>query len=96
MKINIHKADSRGLADHGWLVSRHTFSFASYYDPERMGFGALRVINDDRVMPSQGFSTHPHENMEIISIPLQGTLRHQDSMGNLLVIDAGEVPTIPT
>ena len=96
MKINIHKADSRGLADHGWLVSRHTFSFASYYDPERMGFGALRVINDDIVMPSQGFSTHPHENMEIISIPLQGTLRHQDSMGNLLVIDAGEVPTIPT
>ena len=96
MKINIHKADSRGLADHGWLVSRHTFSFASYYDPERMGFGALRVINDDRVMPSQGFSTHPHENMEIISIPLQGTLRHQDSMGNLHVIEAGEVPTIPT
>ncbi len=96
MKINIHKADSRGLADHGWLVSRHTFSFASYYDPERMGFGALRVINDDRVMPSQGFSTHPHENMEIISIPLQGTLRHKDSMGNLHVIEAGEVPTIPT
>jgi redox-sensitive bicupin YhaK (pirin superfamily) len=91
MKINIHKADSRGLADHGWLVSRHTFSFASYYDPERMGFGALRVINDDIVMPSQGFSTHPHENMEIISIPLQGTLRHKDSMGNLHVIEAGEV-----
>jgi redox-sensitive bicupin YhaK (pirin superfamily) len=96
MKINIHKADSRGLADHGWLVSRHTFSFASYYDPERMGFGALRVINDDIVMPSQGFSTHPHENMEIISIPLQGTLRHKDSMGNLHVIEAGEVQTIPT
>ena len=91
MKINIHKADSRGLADHGWLVSRHTFSFASYYDPERMGFGALRVINDDIVKPSKGFSTHPHENMEIVSIPLQGTLRHQDSMGNLHVIEAGEV-----
>lgn len=91
MQINIHKADSRGLADHGWLISRHTFSFASYYDPERMKFGALRVINDDIVKPSKGFATHPHENMEIISIPLKGTLRHQDSMGNLHVIEAGEV-----
>ena len=87
----LHKADSRGRADHGWLLSRHTFSFASYYDPERMGFGLLRVINDDIVQPGMGFGRHPHENMEIISIPLAGALRHQDSMGNEDVIRAGEV-----
>lgn len=87
----IHKADSRGLADHGWLVSRHTFSFADYHNPERMQFGLLRVINDDIVNPSMGFGTHPHENMEIISIPLAGSLRHQDSMGNKHIITTGEV-----
>jgi quercetin 2,3-dioxygenase len=87
----LHKADSRGLADHGWLVSRHTFSFANYHNPERMNFGLLRVINDDIVKPGMGFGTHPHENMEIVSIPLAGSLRHQDSMGNKHIITAGEV-----
>lgn len=87
----LHKAESRGLADYGWLVSRHTFSFANYYNPQRMNFGLLRVINDDIVKPSVGFPTHPHENMEIVSIPLAGSLRHQDSMGNKHVITAGEV-----
>jgi redox-sensitive bicupin YhaK (pirin superfamily) len=87
----LHKADSRGLADHGWLLSRHTFSFANYHNPERMHFGLLRVINDDIVQPSRGFGTHPHENMEIVSIPLSGSLRHQDSMGNQHIISAGEV-----
>jgi redox-sensitive bicupin YhaK (pirin superfamily) len=85
----LHKADSRGLADHGWLLSRHTFSFANYHNPERMHFGLLRVINDDIVQPSRGFGTHPHENMEIVSIPLSGSLRHQDSMGNQHIISAG-------
>jgi quercetin 2,3-dioxygenase len=84
-------ADSRGAARHGWLYSRHTFSFADYYNPERMGFGLLRVINDDIVLPSAGFATHPHRNMEIISIPLAGSLKHQDSMGNKHVIKAGEI-----
>lgn len=87
----LHEADSRGLADHGWLVSRHTFSFANYYNPQRMNFGLLRVINDDIVKPAMGFPTHPHENMEIVSIPLSGSLRHQDSMGNKHIITAGEV-----
>jgi quercetin 2,3-dioxygenase len=86
-----HQADSRGRADHGWLLSRHTFSFANYHDPERVRFGLLRVINDDIVKPSMGFGTHPHENMEIVSIPLTGSLRHQDSMGNRHIITAGEV-----
>lgn len=87
----LHKNDTRGLADRGWLISRHTFSFASYYNPERVNFGLLRVINDDIVQPSMGFATHPHENMEIVSIPLVGSLRHQDSMGNKHIISAGEV-----
>ena len=86
-----HENQSRGLADHGWLKSRHTFSFADYYNPERMNFGLLRVLNDDIVTPSMGFGTHPHENMEIISIPLSGSLRHQDSMGNKHIISTGEV-----
>lgn len=86
-----HPADSRGLADHGWLLSRHTFSFANYHDPERTHFGLLRVINDDIVKPARGFGTHPHENMEIVSIPLAGSLRHKDSMGNQHIISAGEV-----
>jgi hypothetical protein len=91
MKTTLHRADTRGQADHGWLLSRHTFSFAQYRDPERMGFGLLRVINDDVVQSGKGFGTHPHENMEIVSIPLTGELRHQDSMGNTQHITAGEV-----
>lgn len=91
MLINIHKADTRGVANHGWLDSKHTYSFSSYHNPDRMGFGKLLVINDDIVEPSMGFATHPHENMEIISIPLDGSLRHEDSMGNRHVIETGEV-----
>jgi hypothetical protein len=87
----LHKADSRGEANHGWLYSRHTFSFAQYYDPERMHFGVLRVLNDDRVAGGMGFGTHPHENMEIISIPLEGDLEHKDSMGNTTVIRHGDI-----
>jgi len=87
----LHKADTRGVAEHGWLNSHHTFSFADYRDPDRMGFGLLRVINDDVVQPSMGFGTHPHNNMEIVSIPLTGKLRHQDSMGNIQHIKSGEV-----
>ena len=87
----LHRADSRGLADHGWLRSRHTFSFAGYHDPKRMGFGRLRVINDDVVAPGGGFGTHPHDNMEIVSVPLTGALRHRDSMGNTHIIRHGEV-----
>jgi len=91
MKNVLHKADSRGLANHGWLKSNHTFSFANYYNPERMSFGALRVLNDDYVAAGKGFGRHPHDNMEIISIPLSGDLRHQDSMGNTTVIRQGDV-----
>lgn len=87
----LHKADTRGDADHGWLHSRHTFSFANYYDPSRMHFGALRVLNDDYVAPGMGFGTHPHDNMEIISIPLEGDLQHKDSMGNVAVIRHGDI-----
>lgn len=86
-----HPSDSRGLANHGWLKSRHTFSFADYYNPDRMGFGALRVINDDSVDAGMGFGTHPHRDMEIISIPLEGTLKHRDSEGNAAEIRKGEV-----
>ncbi|MBK6966113.1 MAG: pirin family protein [Bacteroidales bacterium] len=87
----LHKAESRGLANHGWLISRHTFSFANYYNPERMRFGVLRVLNDDVVEAGEGFGTHPHDNMEIISIPLEGDLEHKDSMGNVAVIKKGDV-----
>ena len=90
MKL-LDRSATRGKAEHGWLHSRHTFSFADYHNPERMGFGLLRVLNDDVVAASMGFSTHPHKNMEIISIPLSGSLRHEDSMGNKHVITAGEI-----
>ena len=91
MKKIVHRAESRGYADHEWLHSYHTFSFANYYNPERMNFGKLRVLNDDVVEAGQGFGTHPHDNMEIISIPLSGSLRHRDSMGNLHVINHDEI-----
>jgi len=87
----IHRADTRGKADHGWLLSNHTFSFANYYNPERMHFGVLRVLNDDKVEAGRGFGTHPHDNMEIISIPLEGDLEHKDSMGNTAVIRSGDI-----
>lgn len=87
----LHKAESRGDANHGWLHSKHTFSFANYYNPERMHFGVLRVLNDDTVSEGMGFGTHPHDNMEIISIPLEGDLEHKDSMGNITVIKNGDI-----
>jgi redox-sensitive bicupin YhaK (pirin superfamily) len=91
MKTKLYKANTRGHANHGWLDTYHTFSFAGYYDPERMNFGVLRVLNDDTVAPAMGFRTHPHDNMEIISIPLSGDLEHKDSMGNTAVIKQGDV-----
>ncbi len=91
MKMTIHKAGSRGHANHGWLNTYHTFSFANYYDPSRMNFGVLQVLNDDEVAPGMGFGTHPHQNMEIISIPLEGDLEHKDSMGNIAVIRSGDI-----
>ena len=87
----LHKADTRGHANHGWLNSYHSFSFASYYNPDRMHFGALRVLNDDTVDAGKGFGTHPHDNMEIISIPLEGDLEHKDSMNNVAVIKNGDI-----
>ena len=91
MKTIYHKADTRGNADHGWLKSRHTFSFANYYNPERMNFGVLRVLNDDTVSANMGFGTHPHKDMEIVSIPLEGDLKHKDNMGNETIIKAGDI-----
>lgn len=90
-KTIIHRANSRGHANHGWLDTYHTFSFADYYDPDRMHFGALRVLNDDTVAGGMGFGTHPHDNMEIISIPTEGDLEHKDSMGNVQVIKHGDI-----
>ena len=91
MKSVLHKANTRGHANHGWLDTHHTFSFANYRNPERMSFGVLRVLNDDVVAGGRGFRTHPHDNMEIISIPLEGALQHEDSMGNVAVIEQGDV-----
>ncbi|MCW5700222.1 MAG: pirin family protein, partial [Rhodospirillales bacterium] len=89
--ITIRRADDRGTADFGWLHSRHTFSFGHYYDPDHMGIGPLRVINDDRVEPGAGFATHGHRDMEIVSYVLDGALEHKDSIGNGSVIRPGEV-----
>jgi redox-sensitive bicupin YhaK (pirin superfamily) len=91
MNTVLHKANTRGHANHGWLDTNHTFSFAHYYDPSRVQFGALRVLNDDFVDGGMGFGTHPHDNMEIISIPLSGDLEHKDSMGNVAVIKQNDV-----
>lgn len=87
----IYKANTRGHADHGWLKANHSFSFGSYFNPERINFGVLRVLNDDYVEGGMGFSTHPHDNMEIITIPLEGALEHKDSIGHQEVIHAGEI-----
>lgn len=91
MEKIIHRANSRGTAEHGWLSSSHTFSFANYHNPARMGFGKLRVLNDDFVEGGKGFATHSHKNMEIVSIPLAGGLKHKDSMGNVHIIRTGEI-----
>ena len=89
--IDVIRSDTRGHADHGWLKARHTFSFADYYDAERVHFGPLRVINEDRIAPQSGFDTHPHRDMEIITYIVQGVIEHKDSMGNGTQISAGEV-----
>ena len=91
MNLVVHKASTRGHYDHGWLSTYHSFSFGEYYNPQRMRFGVLRVLNDDYVAPGMGFGTHPHDNMEIISIPLEGTLEHRDSLGNRVEIETGEI-----
>jgi redox-sensitive bicupin YhaK (pirin superfamily) len=92
----LHKADTRGHADHGWLSSYQSFSFAGYYNPERTQFGVLRVLNDDVVTGGKGFGSHPHDNMEIISIPLEGSLVHEDNMGHKEVVSAGEIQVMST
>lgn len=91
MKIIVDKAESRGYANHGWLKTYHTFSFAHYYNPDKIQFGALRVLNDDTVSPGKGFDMHPHSNMEVISIPMEGYLRHGDSIENSEVITTGDI-----
>ena len=94
MKKVIDKAESRGRSLYDWLDSHHTFSFDEYYNPRRMNFGALRVLNDDRIAPGKGFGTHPHKNMEIISIPLKGKLKHGDSKQNSRTITTGDIQTM--
>ena len=89
--FDIIRSDTRGSADHGWLNAKHTFSFAEYRNPERVHFGKLRVINEDRIAPAQGFGTHPHNDMEIVTYIISGAIEHKDSMGNGTVINAGEV-----
>lgn len=91
MKTLLHKSEERGHANHGWLDAKHSFSFASWYDPEKVHFGALRVLNDDSIAEGMGFGEHPHDNMEIVTIPFQGRIEHKDSMGNGEVLAAGEV-----
>ena len=91
MKKIFHSSETRGHADHGWLNANHSFSFGNYFDPKRMNFGALQVLNDDTIYPGKGFGTHPHNNMEIITIPLKGDLEHKDSMGNIGAINEGEI-----
>lgn len=92
MNTIVHKASDRGHANHGWLNANHSFSFANYFDRDKMQFGALRVLNDDSIAPKMGFGTHPHDNMEIITIPLSGSLKHRDNMKNdWQVVEAGEV-----
>ena len=91
MKTIIQKAENRGHANHGWLNAKHSFSFANYYNPEQMNFGVLRVLNDDTIASGKGFGTHPHDNMEIITIPLEGELEHKDSMNNVGIIKQGEI-----
>ena len=91
MNTVLHKANTRGHANHGWLQANHSFSFANYYNPERMHFGVLRVLNDDTIAPAMGFPTHPHDNMEIITIPLEGDLEHKDNMGNGTIIKNGDI-----
>ncbi|HXB09648.1 MAG TPA: pirin family protein [Puia sp.] len=96
MSTTLHKADTRGHADHGWLNSFFSFSFAGYYNPQRVQFGVLRVLNDDRVAGGRGFGSHPHDNMEIISIPLEGSLAHEDNLGHKEIVSAGEVQVMST
>lgn len=91
MKIDLHPASSRGTADHGWLKTAYSFSFSSYYNPERIHFGALRVLNDDSVAAGMGFGKHPHDNMEIVTIPLKGALAHEDSTGTKGIVEVGDV-----
>ena len=91
MKKELFKEHTRGHKNHGWLDTHHTFSFANYYNADRINFGALRVVNDDIVIGGEGFGTHPHDNMEIVSIPIYGALEHKDSIGNGSVIQAGEI-----
>ncbi|MFW5767320.1 MAG: pirin family protein [Bacteroidota bacterium] len=91
MEKTLYRSENRGKADHGWLKARHSFSFAGWHNPQRLHFGVLRVLNDDIVAPGRGFDMHPHENMEIITIPLSGYLEHRDDMGNTSMIQEGDV-----